>query len=255
MKMRSLLAGAACLFIAAVHAADIRVQSAVGFKSVMADAAAAFEKASGHHVAVMYGTLGQVQTRIEAGAPADVVLIPRQGLDALAQQGKLDRASIVPIARSVLGAAVAQGAAKPDISSADAFRRALLASPSVTIVNPASGGASAAYYRAIFERLEIQDEMQPKLQYLRIPGREGIAEAAAQKRIVLMLNQLHEITGVPGLDVVGPLPEELQQVTVFSAVVMPQAQDMGAAKAFVDYLTSAETRARVQAIGLQPAAR
>lgn len=254
MTMRTLLASAACTFLVAAHAADVRVQSAVGFKLVMADAAAAFEKSSGHAVKVEYGTLGQVQARIESGAPADVVLIPRQGLDALAKQGKIDGAAIVPIGRSRLGAAVAQGAAKPDISSADAFRRALLDSPSVTIVDPASGGASAAYYLAIFERLKIQDEMQRKLQYLRIPGREGIAEAAAGKRIVLMLNQMQELAGVPGLDVVGPLPEELQQVTTFCAVVTPGAGDVAAARAFVAYLAAPETQQLIRAHGLQPAA-
>ena len=254
MKMRPLLAVVACTFAAAAAAADLRMMSAVGFRLVTADAVAAFEKSSGHHVDVQYGTLGEVQKRVEAGEPADVVLIPRQWLDALAKQGKIDGTSIVPIGRSVLGAAVAQGAARPDISSADAFRRALLDTPSVTIVNPASGGASAAYFLAIFERLKIQDEIRPKLQYLRIPGREGIAEAAAERRIVLMLNQMQELAGVPGLDVVGPLPEELQQVTTFCAVVTPAARDVAAARALVAYLASPETQQRVKAIGLQPAA-
>jgi molybdate transport system substrate-binding protein len=254
MNMRSLVASAACTLLVAAHAAEIRVQSAVGFKPVMAEAAAAFEKTSGHHVEVMYGTLGQVQKRMESGAPADVVVIPRQGLEALASQGRLDAARIVPIARSVMGMAVAQGRDKPDISTADAFKRALLESPRVTTVDPATGGASAIYFRTLFERMQIEDQLRPKLDYVAGVGRDGVAAAAAQGRIVLTLNQLHEITGVEGLDVVGPLPDELQQITVFSAVVMPKANDRRAAQDFVDYLAARETQALVKTRGLQPAA-
>ena len=254
MKMRSLLASATCAFIAAAHGAEVRVQSAVGFKPVMADAAAAFERASSHRVEVMYRTLGQVQSRIEAGAPADVVVIPRQGLEALASQGKLDAAGIVPIGRSVMGMAVRAGIAKPDISTADAFKRALLESPKVTTVDPATGGASAVYFRTLFERMKIEEELKPKLEYTRGVGRDGVAAAVAEGRIVLTLNQLHEITDVPGLDLVGPLPDELQQVTVFSAVVMPKAHEARAARAFVDYLASREIQTLVKARGLQPAA-
>lgn len=253
MKLaRILAAGAAVLASTTCLAADIEVLSAVGFQVVMDPALSQFEKATGHHARVRYGPLGEMVKRVNAGESADVIVLPTQGLQQLAEGGKLDKAEIAPIASSQLGMAVRKGSAKPDISTTAAFRKVMLDAKAVTMVNPAAGGASYPLIVHAFERMQIHDEMKPKMVFMRKPGREGITLEASEGQVDIALNQMQELLDVPGLDLVGPLPAELQQGTTFAAAPMKAAANADAARELVAFLRSPERAALIRAKGLQP---
>jgi molybdate transport system substrate-binding protein len=243
------LAIAALMGALAVQAAEIKVFSAVGFKLVMSQAVPRFERASGNKVRVTYGTLGQIEKRLQKGEAADVIVIPRQGLDAMARDGKVEPAVITPIARSVVGMAVRKGMPKPDISTTDGFRNAMLEAKSVSTVDPASGGVSGMHFRTLFERLAIAEQMKPKLRYRRA-GSAGLSGGPAARHEVA-LNQMQDLTGVAGLEIVGPLPDELQLKTVFAAAAT-STKNGAASRALVAYLGGPEVAAIIRAKGLQP---
>ena len=232
----------------AVQAADIKVLSAVGFRGVLSEAVPKFERASGDRVRITYGTLGQIMKRIEKGETADVIVLPRQGLDDLARQGKIGASEITPIARSRVGMAVRKGLRKPDISTADGFRKALLEAKSVSTVDPGSGGVSALHFRTLFERMAIAEQMRPKLRY-RAAG--TLRTVTAREDVAL--NQMQDLVDAKGLVVVGPLPEELQLKTVFAAAAASRAHG-AASRALVAYLGGPEAGAIARAKGLEPLA-
>jgi len=233
----------------AVQAAEIKVFSAIGFKLVMSQAVQRFERASGNKVRVTYGTLGQIEKRLQHGEAADVIVIPRQGLDALAREGKVDAAAITPVARSVVGMAVHKGMPKPDISTADGFRKAMLEAKMVSTVDPTSGGVSGMHFRTLFERLAIAEQMKPKLRYRRV-GSAGLSGGPVAWNEVA-LNQMQDLTGMAGLEIVGPLPDELQLKTVFAAAAT-STKNGAASRALVAYLGGPEVAAIIRAKGLQP---
>jgi molybdate transport system substrate-binding protein len=226
----------------------------VGFRSVLDGAIPRFEQASGHHVAVTYGTLGQIVQRAQSGEAADVVVIPRQGLEDMARQGLLPNGGITPIARSAVGMAMRHGRDKPDISTAEGFRRAMLEAKSVITVNPESGGVSGVHFRTLFERMAIADQMKPKLRYQRMAGNAELAREASEGTFDVALNQLQDLVDIPGFEIVGPLPEEMQLRTVFAAAATGKG-DAAAARALVDFLSGSEVSAIILAKGLQPAGR
>src|SRR5262245_51983012 len=147
----------------ATPAAGIKVISANGLRAVLADIAPAFERASGHRLAVTITETGEIRERILSGARYDVIALPQTTVDALARLGPIDPNSIVPVIRVSFGLAVRTVVPKPDVSSADGLKRALLAAQSVLITDPATGGISGVHFMNVLERLGIVEELKPKL--------------------------------------------------------------------------------------------
>ena len=193
------------------------------------------------------------QKRIGDGEAADVAILTNPGAKDLIARGKIVAGSLVDLARSAIGIAVPKGAAKPDIASAEAFKRAMLAATSIAVSKPVGGGASGAHMAKVFERLGIAEAIQAKAKY-------GAGGAAGLAGLVVLrgeadigIQQMAELMAVSGIDVVGPLPAELQSITLFAAAIPTTASHPEAGRALIDFLTTAEAKRVIKAKGLDPA--
>jgi molybdate transport system substrate-binding protein len=235
------------------EAAELKVLSAFGMQSVMEDLGPKFEGATGHPLAISFATGGATVKRARDGEAADVVIAIRQGIDGLVKDGKAVAGTVTVLARAGIVVAVRQGAPKPDISSPDALKRTLLAAKSIAYVDPASGGASGIHFAKVLDRLGIANEMQAKTVFpnSKTPAEVGVLVANGEAEIGVHLIQ--ELTSVAGIDLVGPLPGDLQDTTVFSAAIMTGAKEVEAAKALLNFLRTPEAVVLIKAKGMEPA--
>ncbi len=231
-------------------AADIKVLSAVGMKEVMEDLGPKFERASGHKLTLAFGNLGTLVRRLQGGEPADVVILPGQGVDGLVKDGRARAEDRAVLARSGVGVAIRKGAPKPDISTPEALRRTLLAAKSITYLDPAGGGTSGVHVAKVLDRLGISDEMRAKTVFHANARAAGILVANGDAEIGI--NLIQELMPLPDIDLVGPLPRELQNTLVFFAVVTTGARDPLASKALVDFLRTPDAAAVIKAKGMEP---
>ena len=247
--------GLACLLVVgiAAGAAEIKVLSAVPMQQVIEDVGPRFERATGHKLALTFAALGEVLKRIQDGEAADVVVIPRQGIDSLVKDGKAAAGDVTVIARSGIGVAVRKGAPKPDISSPEALKRTLLAAKSITYSNPAAGGASGNHFTKVIERLGIVNEMKPKTIFAKPGDETGVLVANGEAEIGV--HQFQVLVSVAGIEIVGPLPGDLQDTIVFAAAIMGGAKNPEASKALVDFLRTPESAGVIKAKGMEPASR
>lgn len=252
--IRMVAAGfAALVFLAQAgiaNAAEIKVLNALGFKDVMDDLGPKFERASKHKLAIKYGTLGEIVKMVQGGETADVVIIPRQGIDGLVKDGKAAAGNVTVLASSSIVVVVRKGAPKPDISSPDALKRALLAAKSITYGNPADGGASAIHFAKVLDRLGIANEVKSKTIYAKA-GRDT-GDIVANGKAELGINQLQVLMPVAGIDVAGPLPGDLQATTVFAAAIVSGTKEAAASKALVNFLRTPEAQKVIRAKGMEP---
>jgi molybdate transport system substrate-binding protein len=239
----------------AAEAAEVRVLSAVGMREVLLDLGPKFERASGHTLAIKFDAGGVIVSRVQAGESVDVVMVPRAGLERLRQAGKIVAGSSTDLASSVAGVAVRQGAAKPDISSPEAFKRALLAARSVARPDPALGGSSGVHIAKVLERLGIASEIQAKSVIASRPDQQRDMPGAmvADGRAELALHQVQELMAVPGIEIVGPFPGDLQETFVFSGGVVTGAREVEAASSLIVFLRTPEAIAVIKAKGMAPA--
>lgn len=241
------------LVTAAAAGAELKVLSAVGVQEVMENLGPKFERATGHKLVIVFDPMGRVLKRIEDGESGDVIVLPAQGIDRLVKEGKASADDVRTVARSNVGVAVRKGTPKPDISSPEAFRQAMLDAQSIVISDPARGGVATPHILKVFERLGIAEEMKRKTVHTKITGAAGIAQAIAESDVNIGLNQLQEFTPVAAMEIVGPLPGDLGLTTLFSAVVMGGAKNVDAAKALVNFLRTPEAAVVIKAQGLEPA--
>jgi len=238
---------------ATAEAAELKVLSTIAMRQVMEDLGPKFERATGHKLAITFATLGGVVKRVQGGETADVVVIPRQGIDSFVKDGKAAAGNVTVIARSGIGVAVRKGAPKPDISSPEALKRTLLAAKSITYSNPALGGASGIHFAKVLDRLGIANEMRSKTVFGKTPGGEGVGVLVANGEAEIGVHQFQELIAIAGIELVGPLPGDLQDTIVFSAAIMGGAKDAETAKALVDFLRTPEAAAVIKAKGMEPA--
>ena len=235
---------------AGASAAEIKGLATIGLQSVMEDLAPRFEKASGHKVSITFGLGVAMVKRVQEGEAADLLLAPRSGIDALIKAGKVAPGSDTSLARSSVGIAVRKGAPKPDISTPDALKRALTAAKSISYSNPAFGGASGVHFAKVLERLGIAEEMKAKTKF---PPEGGFtARLLAAGETEMAVQQIGELISVPGVELLGPLPGDLQSVTTFAAAIPSGAHQPDAARALIKYLQSPEAMAVMKVKGLDP---
>ena len=248
------VAGGLCLSLLspATNAAEIQVLSAVAMKPALDDLARDFERSTGHVLKVAYATAGIIRDRIRDGEAVDVAILPRSAFDPLMTQGKIAPGTATVVARSLVAVAVPAGAPKPDISTADALKRALLAAKSVVYPDPAKGGATGIHAARVIERLGITAEMKPKTTL--VPGSE-YAEVLARREAELAIVQPMVVLGVAGVDLVGSLPDELQNTTdfLFWAGIGASAKEKETAAAFIRYLLAPAAARAIKAKGMEPA--
>ena len=261
MKIRSLVAAANIGFMFLLvlgikaEAAELKVLSAIGMQSAMEDLGPKFERATGHKLAISFATAGAAVKRAQGGEAADVVIATRQGIDGLVKNGKAAADNVTVLASAGISVAIRKGAPKPDISSPDALKRTLLAAKSISYVDPASGGASGIHFAKVLDRLGIANEVQSKTVFPnpKTPAEVGVVVANGEAEIGVHLHLIQELMSVAGIDLVGPLPGDLQDTIVFAAAIMTGAKDAAAAKALVDFLRTPESAKVIKAKGMEPA--
>ena len=190
----------------------------------------AFEKESGHTVTLILDTAKNSLVRIEAGERADVAVLLGKNIDILADKHILIPQSRQPFCRSNIGMAVLKGAHKPDISTVDAFKRTLLECKSVAHT---VHGPSGAYFPGLIERLGIADQVKPK-EVTRPGGYIGVVVTAGEAE--MCFQQICELLAVPGLDIIGPIPKELQYDFDTQAAIFAESKNQDAARSLLDYL-------------------
>jgi len=235
---------------AGAAAAEIKVLTAGAFKQVVLALVPDFEKQSGHKVIVDNGTAGQLKKRIEGGEAFDVTVITPGVVDDLAGKGKIAAGTRVNLASVGVGVVVKEGAPKPDVSTVDAFKRALLAAKSVAYIDPASGGSSGIYIDKLLERLGLADQIRPKAK-LKKGGH--VADLIVSGEAELGLHQISEIVPVKGASLVGPLPKEIQNITTYAAGLSASAKDKGAAEALIKAFSGSAAAAVLKSKGMEPA--
>src|SRR5262245_47305975 len=246
--MRGLLVFIAALFVAAptAQAAELRVLSGNGAKAAVQELCAQVERATGNTIKLHFEVNADLKKKIEAGESFDVAVLNPPVIDALIMEGKLV-GSRADIGRSGLGLAVRKGAPKPDISSPGAFKRTLLAAKAVAYPGK---GASGLYFVSLLDRLGIKAEMQGKLKPMEA---EDTVEVVARGEADMVVVVATRITGVPGVDLVGPIPEELQTKIGFAAGLSASAKERDAAQALIRFLSAPAAAPTLKANGVDPA--
>jgi molybdate transport system substrate-binding protein len=258
MRVRSVLLTLAALAASIVtiaaapiiaRAADIRFLCAGALESTVEDVVSEFQKATGYNVKAEFAAIGVITRRLRNGDAADLAIVsPRQWED-LAKEGKVDPAIRVIVARVGAGVFVKKGAAKPDISSVDAFKRTLLNAKSVALSDPAGGGPVGIYATGLFERLGISADVKPKLRL--VGGGLAPVEPVAKGEAEIGLSTISEILPAPGVELVGPLPAEIQSFIVYTGAIPGTAKEPAAAKALLDFLISPRVTPVLKSKGLE----
>ncbi len=246
---------AVLVFLASINvsAQDIKVMSSGGFSAPYKVLAPEFEKESGAHVETLWGpsmgtTPGAIPVRLARGEAADVVIMARSELDALAKKGEVVEGSQVDLVRSRIGLAVRAGAAVPDISSVAAFRRTLLRARSIAYSDSASG----VYIESeLFKRMGIAKKMAGKSR--KIPA-EPVGLVVARGEAEIGFQQMSELLPISGITIVGPIPDELQKITVFSAGIVARSTAPEAGRALIHYLSSPAACPTIKQSALDPVA-
>ena len=241
-----LLAAALLVGASAAEAAEVKVMASAAVREAYDVIVAAFEKETGHRVVTVWDGSANITKRIAGGEVVDLVITPAPNIDKLIADGKLVAGSRLDVARSGVGIAVRAGLPRPDVSSADAVKAAVLAAKSVAY----SSGPSGAYIAALFERMGIADKVKDKV--TQTPSGVQVADVLARGEAELGFQQVSELLHAKGIDYVGPLPAEIQQITVFSAGLHGAAASPDAARALVRFLKAPEAAPIIRKTGMEP---
>jgi molybdate transport system substrate-binding protein len=230
--------------------AEIKALITVGVQSAIEDLGPKFEKNRGDKLAIAYGLSAALSKRVADGEAADLFIGTREGVDGLIKSGKIRAESQATLASSGIGIAVRKGAPKPDISAPEALKRTLLATRSIGRGDPAAGGAAGVLFAKVIERLGIVEEMKPKTKFA-IPG-SPIGNLLVGGEAEIAVAQIPELIAVEGVEIVGPLPGELQTITVFAGGIPTVAHEPAAAQALLTFLRSSEAATVIKSKGFDP---
>jgi len=247
----ALAAAGLLLFAGSAPAADITVMISGGYAEAYKALVPPFEQATGNKVTTVFGpSMGEtpqaIPNRIARGEPVDVVIGVGYAVDKLADDGKVVRGSRTDLAQVLIYMAVRAGAPKPDIGSLDAFRQALLAAKSIAYSDSASGVYISTQ---MLVRLGIADAVKGKSTM--VPA-EPVGQVVARGEAEVGFQPLSALRPVPGIDIVGPIPPEVQRPTVYAAGIAASAKEAAAAKALIEYLASPASAEAVRGAGMDP---
>jgi molybdate transport system substrate-binding protein len=255
MRIRSFLAAAtigfALLLVQALaaEAAEVKVIAGVAIRPVLEELGPQFERATGHKLVIWYGVTGPIRRRMAAGEAFDLAMFGNLLMGEYTKQGKIAAETHTPIARDGLGVAARAGAPKPDISSVEALKRALLDAKSVTFTPEGAGGI---HFVRVMERLGIAEQMNAKMKPV-VSGRGDVLDSVAAGKAELGFAFTNSILARRGVELVGPFPPELQRYIEVTAGVATAAEQPGAAKALIKFLRSPAAVAVIKAKGMEPA--
>ncbi len=253
MRAKSLIAAFVALLLSPrgiASAADVVLLAPGALESSLHDLLPDFEKSSGHRARMDFGPAGAIADRIQKGEAADVGIATAGQIDALLAQGKILPGSRANLAKVGMGVGSRKGAAKPDIGSVEALKRALLAAKSIGFPDPAGGSSSGAHAAKWIGSLDIAPQIQPKIKLF--PTGAPLFEAVARGDVELAFGQLSELLAAPGVEIAGPLPAEAQNYTRFSIGVVASGKEAEAGKALVEFLTSPAALSHMRTKGFEP---
>jgi molybdate transport system substrate-binding protein len=252
MRTRIALAVAALLATATFALADeLKVYSTIGVQNGLEPLLPQIEKLAGRKLNVTWGTAAALVKRIQAGEQADVYILVHQSYEVLAKDGKAAAGTQSIFASSGMGVAVKAGAPKPDISTPEKFKAALLAAKSVSYSNPAGGGASGVHFGKVMERMGITDAIKAKAKYAAVGVNSATLVASGEAEMAVA--QKPEAMAIAGTEYVGDLPGDYNNVTLYTAGVAADTKQPDAAKAVVKFLTAPEAQSFFKKKGIDAA--
>jgi molybdate transport system substrate-binding protein len=225
--------------------AEVRVMLSAAFKPAYLELVPRFEGSTGHRIVSAWVSTAQMLGRLRGGEPADLVILHAAGLEAMIREGLIDAASRLDLATCGVAVAVRKGAQKPDLSSGEALKRAVLAARSIVY----STGPSGIYLSRLFERMGIADSIRAKV--IQVQG-EPTGAVVARGDAELGFQQTSELLPVAGIDIVGPLPPDVQEITTFCGGVHVGAVQPAAAKALLEFFISPEAAPVIRRTGMEP---
>ena len=245
MKGIAIVLGLVMTTMTPVKASELKLIAGGSLAGLFKQLGPQFEKASGHTLSIHFDSTPNIISRINAGTPFDAVVVPADVFKDAAAKSHLAEPA-VNVARVGYGVIVRAGAPKPDLSTPDAFKKALLAASSVASV-PAS--AAGAYIARVYERLGIAEEMKAKTKVQALPTTIAPAVANGEAELGIFLTN---VFNAPGIELAGPFPADLQQELPFTAAVAADAKEAAAAKALIDFLKTPDATAAIKAAGMIP---
>jgi len=232
-------------------AAEIKVLTSRAMHHVLSELGGTIERTSGHKVTLVLAPPAEIQKRVENGESVDVVM-SGVTVNNLVKQGKIAPGDRVVLAQVGIGVAVRSGAPKPDISSPEALKRTLLAAKSIVYTDPAIGGASGIHFEKVIDRLGIAKEVKAKSIRNPLAATKPSAEFVARGEAELGIQLISEIVSVPGAELLGPLPGDLQAMTAILGGILTTAPEPDAARALLKFLTSPAAAPAIKAAGMEP---
>jgi molybdate transport system substrate-binding protein len=221
-----------------------------GVRGAVGTLGSAFTQAQNCHLDITYLPSSAIGPRLAAGEATDALIATREAIDDLLKQGTVAAGTDIALARSTLGLAVRKGAAKPDISTPDALRSALLAARTVACSHPTMGGASGPDFVKALVKLGIADDMKARCKHP--PPGTFTATLLVSGEADLAVQQISELVAVDGAELVGPLPDEVQTITTFVGAIHARAAAPGAARALFAFLRTPQAQSAFRSSGLAP---
>jgi molybdate transport system substrate-binding protein len=225
-------------------ATDIKLLSGGAMKLFMEAVTPRFERASGRTVTLQFAPTLNQKKLIEDGETFDLALLPREVIDDLARSGKI-AGGATDVTRSAVGVTIRAGALKPDIATAEAFRRTLMAARTISY----SDGPSGVYIASLLQRLGLAEQMKAKI---RLASGRPVADLVAKGEAEIGMQQITEILPVKGAELLGPLPDELQNIIVYAAGIGIASKQPDGARAFVSFLATPDVICVMRAMGMEP---
>jgi molybdate transport system substrate-binding protein len=213
----------------------LHVLSARAINEAVKPLVAEFTRTTGIEVAFNYGPAGVVRKQFAAGAPADILVLPAATMAELEQAGAILRASLVPLGRTSIGVAYREGAAPPDISTAEAFRQALVSAKSIALSDRSVGGTAGTYINNLVQSMGIADELEKKM--VRAGGGNEVAERVAEGTAEIGMTFISEILPIKGAAVAGALPPPYRNDTTYTAGIVAKSTQADACRALLKALT------------------
>ena len=239
------MAAAALLMTCAAQAGDIRFLSNPTMKPIMDEIGGRFEQRTGNRIVPIYELFYQSKDRIEGDGFDVIVFTEPGGTEKLTAAAKIDPATVRKISQTGIGVAIRTGAPKPDIGTAEGFKRALLQARAISYTKDSTAGT---YIVGMIDKLGLAEELKPKTKLMSGGGQNPRAVAAGD--VDLGISMISDIIGIPGAELLGPLPPELQNYLVETAAVGTKASDPAAARALIEYLGGPEAAAALKAKGM-----
>src|SRR5262245_29288014 len=226
-----LLASVLAVAGAAANAAELHFLVGGSMQEPFREIGAVYAKQSGNTIDFTVDTTGALLNKLKSGTPADLILVSEPAMDGLVKENRVVAGTRVSLARAAIGVSVKAGAAAPDLSSEDAFKKAIMAAKSISYVNPESGGTSGTYMDGLFKKMGIGDAVHAKVVW----GYQGsqVAAAVAKGQAEIGITFISEMAPNKGVRIAGPLPASIQNATAYDAAIPNGAKNAEAARAFL----------------------